>query len=445
MRATATELADNRVRLAVEVDDDEMTSALDAAAAALAKRVSIKGFRSGHVPRNVLVAHLGGPEALRAEAIREALPDFYARAVADTSIDPIGQPAITVTAGEDDGALAFDAEVEVRPEVDLVGYRELRVTIPSPQVTDDEVDEQVDRYRETDATLHEVDRPIATGDLVTMDLTVTRVATDDEPVKLSDFMYTVGSGSITEGVDELIAGLRAGEDLTVNGSLERGGVATYEMHLTQVQERELPELTDEWVAENTEWASVDEMRDAIMSVLRRRKVIEAQLSRRDATLAALAELVPASAVPETLAASETDERLHDLGHRLAEQKVDLTTFLTVTNQSTDELLARLRADAERAVRVDLALRGLVRAEGLEPTDDEVDAELERTAASMGAPAETLRANLRDSGRVAAFRSEVAKMKASRWLTDNLTYVDPTGVEIDAELLRAEPEGARRIR
>ena len=185
MRATATELADNRVRLAVEVDDDEMTSALDAAAAALAKRVSIKGFRSGHVPRNVLVAHLGGPEALRAEAIREALPDFYARAVADTSIDPIGQPAITVTAGEDDGALAFDAEVEVRPEVDLVGYRELRVTIPSPQVTDDEVDEQVDRYRETDATLHEVDRPIASGDLVTMDLTVTRVASDDEPVKLT--------------------------------------------------------------------------------------------------------------------------------------------------------------------------------------------------------------------------------------------------------------------
>ncbi|HEV2427656.1 MAG TPA: trigger factor, partial [Acidimicrobiales bacterium] len=402
---------------------------------------AIKGFRKGHVPRNVLVAHLGGPEALRAEAIREALPDFYARAVADTSVDPIGQPAITVTAGEDDGALAFDADVEVRPEVDLVGYRDLRVTIPSPQVTDDELDAQVDRYRETDATLREVERPIATGDLVTMDLTVTRIASEDEPVNLTDYMYTVGSGSITDGVDELILGLRAGEDLTVNGSLERGGAATYEMRLKQVQERELPELTDEWVAENTEWASVDEMRDAIMSVLRRRKVIEAQLSRRDATLAALADLVPATVVPDTLAQSETEERLHDLGHRLAEQKVDLATFLTVTNQSSDELLERLRADAERAVRVDLALRGLVRAESLEPTDQEVDEELERTAASMGVGVDRLRENLRDNGRVGAFRAEVAKVKASRWLNENLTFVDPTGVVIDPELLRAEPESA----
>lgn len=440
MRATATDLGENRVRLAVEVDDDEMAGALDSAATALSQRVSIKGFRKGKVPRNVLVAHLGGPEALRSEAIREALPDFYARAVADTSIDPIGQPSITVTAGEDEGALAFDAEVEVRPEVDLVGYRDLRVTIPSPQVTDDEVDAQVDRYRETDATLREVDRPIATGDLVTMDVTVTRVASEDEPVSLSDYMYTVGSGSITDGVDELILGLRAGEDLTVNGSLAQGGVATYEMRLKQVQERDLPALTDAWVVENTEWGSVDEMRDAIMAVLRRRKVIEAQLSRRDATLAALADLVPGSAVPETLAQSETDERLHDLGHRLADQKVDLTTFLSVTNQTSDELLARLRADAERAVRVDLALRGLVRAEGLEPTDQEVDDELERTAASMGVEPAVLRANLRDGGRVAAFRAEVAKVKASRWLNDNLTFVDPTGVVIDPDLLRAEPEG-----
>jgi hypothetical protein len=142
MRATATTLDDQKVKLQVEVDVDEMAEALDAAAASLSKQVSIKGFRKGKVPKSVLVAHLGGPEALRAEAIRSSLPDFYAHAVADTLIDPIGQPDITIVSGEQDGPLTFDVEVEVRPEVYLDGYRELRVTIPSPSVTDAEVDAQ---------------------------------------------------------------------------------------------------------------------------------------------------------------------------------------------------------------------------------------------------------------------------------------------------------------
>lgn len=444
MRATATPLDDHKVKLQVEVDDDEMGQALESAAATLSKQVSIKGFRKGKVPRSVLVAHLGGPEALRAEAIRSSLPDFYAHAVSDTMIDPIGQPDITITGGEDDGALTFDVEVEVRPEVALEGYRELRVTIPSPFVSDEEVDAQIDRFRETDATLKDVDRPIVTGDLVTLDLRVTRIATEDEPLELTDFMYTVGSGTITEGVDELIVGLRAGEDLKLNGSLEQGVVATYEMTLKQVKERELPELTDEWVAENTEWASVEEMREAVVTQLRRRRIVEAQMTQRDATLVALSNLVDEADVPATLVAAETDERLHDLGHRLSSQNLNLETFLTVTNQSSDQLLETLRADAVRAVRVDLAMRALVKAEGLEPTDEEVDEELAKTAESMSAKVDVLRRNLRDTGRVVAFRSEVAKMKASRWLTDHVVYVDPNGAEIDPDLLRAdqsEPEPA----
>ncbi len=437
MRATATTLDDQKVKLQVEVDDEEMAQALDAAAASLSKQVSIKGFRKGKVPKSVLVAHLGGPEALRAEAIRSSLPDFYAHAVADTLIDPIGQPDITIISGEDDGPLTFDVEVEVRPEVYLDGYRELRVTIPSPSVTDAEVDAQIDHFRETDAVLNEVDRPIVTGDLVTLDLRVSQIATDVEPMELSDYMYTVGSGAITDGVDELILGLRAGEELKVNGSLEQGVVATYELTLKQVKERVLPELTDEWVSENTEWAGVQEMREAVIDQLRRRRIVEAQMSQRDATLFALSNLVPETLVPETLVTAETNERLHDLGHRLAEQNLTLETFLTVTNQQSDQLLETLRGDAVRAVRVDLAMRALVRAEGLEPNEAEVDDELSKTADAMGSTTETLRRNLRDTGRVVAFTSEVAKMKASRWLSENVTYVDPAGVEIDRALMRAD--------
>jgi trigger factor len=171
--------------------------------------------------------------------------------------------------------------------------------------------------------------------------------------------------------------------------------------------------------------------------MRRRKVIEAQMSQRDAMLIALGDLVSADAVPEVLVDAETNERLHDLGHRLSEQKMNLEMFLQVTNQAPEQLLATLRDDAVRAVRIDLAMRALVKAEHLEPTQEEIDKELEDTAEAMSVDAEVLRKNLRDSGRVASFNAEVAKMKASRWLNDNVTFIDPDGVEIDRELLKTD--------
>jgi trigger factor len=384
-----------------------------------------------------MIAHLGGPDVLRSEAIRESLPDFYSRAVADTLTDPIGQPDINITGGEESGLLTFEAEVEVRPQISIKGQNELRVTIPSPVVNDAEITAQIDRFRETDAILREVDRPIITGDLVAMDIHVERLEGDGEPIDMSDYMYTVGSGVITEGVDDLIVGLKAGEELKLNGSMGPGVVATYELKLKQVKERELPELTDEWVKENTEWDDIDAMRDAILGQTRTMKIVEAQTSQRDAVLMAVSELVSEEAAPEVLVNGETSERLQELGQRLAQQKLNLETFLEITNQTPDQLLETLRQDAVRAVRIDLAMRALVKAENLEPTPEEVDDELEQTAKAMGVDVDKLRTNLRDSGRVVAFNSEVAKMKASRWLSDHVTFVDPDGVEIDRELLKAD--------
>jgi trigger factor len=167
------------------------------------------------------------------------------------------------------------------------------------------------------------------------------------------------------------------------------------------------------------------------------RVSEAQRAQRDSVLIALSELVSADDVPEPLVQDETNERLHDLGHRLEQQKLNLDTFLQVTNQSPEQLLETLRVDAGRAVRIDLALRALVRAENLEPTDEEIDEELATTAEAMKVTADVLRANLRDTGRVVTFRSEVAKMKASRWLNEHVTFIDPEGVEIDTALLQAD--------
>jgi trigger factor len=437
MRATSSTLDNNRIKLVVEVDEAEMNEALDAAAVSLAQQVNVKGFRKGKVPKQVLVANIGGPAVLRAEAIRESLPDFYARAISETLVDPIGQPDVTITAGEEAGLLIFEADVEIRPEVTIAGYDALRVTIPSPVVGDDEIETQINRFRETDAVLEDVDRPIIGGDLVNMDIRAEQLGSEAEPLEMSDFMYTVGSGSIAPEVDELILGLRAGEELVVTTGGAAGQSVVYTMRLKQVKERILPELTDEWVEENTEWATVDEMRDAVLTQMSKMKVVEAQMSQRDAMLVALGELVGDDDAPIVLVDAEANDRMHDLGHRLAQQQMNLEQFLQVTGQTPDQLLAAVRADAERAVKIDLALRALVRAEGLEASEAEIDEELVKTAEAMSLTASTLRENLYKTGRVVAFESEVAKIKANKWLSDHVTFVDHLGIVIDRELLRED--------
>ena len=437
MRATSTALENNRIKLVVEIDDNELDAAMDAAAKTLAQQVSIKGFRKGKVPKQVLLANIGGPAVLRAEAIRESIPNFYALAVSETMIDPINQPEIDVTAGEEEGQLVFEAEVEVRPSFEINGYHGLQVVVPSPFVTDDELEAQIDRFRDTDAILNDVDRPIVTGDLVAMDIKVEQPDSEAEPFETSDFMYTVGSGAITPEVDEQIIGLRAGEVLTITSSAGMGMEAVYTMTLKQVRERVLPELTDEWVEENTEWATVADMRDAVMTQLGKMKVAQTQMSQRDAAVIALAELLGDIETPDVLVDAEANERLHDLGHRLAQQNMTLESFLAATGQAPEMLLESLRAESARAIRIDLALRALAKAEGLEPADEELDEELRTTAEEMGSTAAILRQNLVTNGRMPSYFGEVAKMKANRWLLENVIYVDALGNVIDRELLSTD--------
>src|SRR5487761_723235 len=179
MRATSETVEGNKVRLSVEVEEEEVDKVLDEAIRTLSRQARIPGFRPGKVPRRVLEARMGGAVALRAEALREAIPDFYARALSETEVDPISQPDIDITAGEESGALSFDALVEVRPTVAIPGYAGLKVTIPSPTVADADVDAQVDRMRETAAELVEVDRPAGDGDNVTVDLHGTDASGDE--------------------------------------------------------------------------------------------------------------------------------------------------------------------------------------------------------------------------------------------------------------------------
>src|ERR1700733_16268234 len=261
MRATAEPLEGNLVRLSVEIDEPEFETALRDVVKSLAKEIRVPGFRPGKVPRKVLEARMGGAGALRAEALRESLPDFYARAVVDTELDPLAQPEIDITSGEDGGAVSFDAVVQVRPIVAIPGYDGLHVTLPGLAVTDEEVQAQLDRLRENDAELEVVDRPAIDGDLVTLDLHGND-ASGAEVVGVDDYLYEVGSGTVVPELDAELHGAKAGALLAFDAANpnEPEGNAAFRGVVNEVKVKKLPETTDEWAAESSEVDTVAELR-----------------------------------------------------------------------------------------------------------------------------------------------------------------------------------------
>jgi len=417
----------NLVRLSVEIDEPEFDRALSDLVRTLARQVRVPGFRPGKVPRKVLEARMGGAGALRAEALRESLPDFYAQAVVDTELDPIAQPEIDITSGENAGAVSFDAVVQVRPIVSIPGYDGLQVTLPGLAVTEDEVQRQVDRLRENDAELQTVERPAIDGDLVTIDLHGSD-ATGAEVVGVDDYLYEVGSASVVPELDGELHGAKAGAILAFDAANpnEPEARVAFRVLVKEVKVKKLPEETDEWADESSEFSTVAELRADIEDRIGKVKLMQSQMALRQKTIEALAGLVSDDDVPEVLVDAEVNERLYDLQHRLEAQKVGLAEYFQATGTSPDELLAAVRTDAQQAVKADLALRALVEAEELTLSDEELDAEIRRMAERMDTTPADLRSQLDTAGRTGAVRSELRKSKALEWLLGHVDLFDEEG-------------------
>ena len=434
MRATSEVLEENKVKIAVEVDEDEVEAAVATAAKALARQVKIPGFRPGKAPRQVVEARIGGPKALRDEALRELLPDYYARAMSATEVEPISAPELNVTRGEEEGPVEFDAVVEVRPQVHVTGYDALRVTIPSPLATDDELDPMLDQLRETDAELTEVSRPIVTGDYVTVDVRG-RDAEGTEVVSVDDFVYVVGRAHRRHR-RRPARGMRAGETLEVEGTATGGAQMSCTLVLKDVRERVLPELTDEWVAENTEFASAEELRDSSLQRITTSKRSQSRRAMRGATFAALAAQIADDEVPGSLLDAETRERSSDLQQNLESQDHDRQ--LPVGHAPVPRPPRRDDARGRQASR-----QGRPRAAGRRDRGGARPRPRRSTRSSRSSRQrrQTPRAPRRPRrSRTARGAAPGTPSKAADWVLERVTYVDETGSDIDRSLLEDDEGG-----
>jgi trigger factor len=422
------------VKLSLTVDEAEFDRDIDRAFRKIATEVRLPGFRNGKVPRKVLEARIGlGPA--REQALRDAIPVYLSTAVREHDIDLIATPQIEITGGEEDGPVTFDATCELRPEITVPGYGGLRVELPNPVATDEEVDQAVRAEMRRHGSLVDVDRPVQSGDHVTLSLNGTR---DGEPVvglTTEDWLYEVGQGWVAPTFDAELLGATKGAELsftaTPNGTAEP---ADFAVTVSNVQEMVLPELTDVWVDENIgEFDTVEAYTASIAERIGTSKLNQARNSYVDRLTSALAELVDIDA-PEAMVNGDLQARVQNTVQQFQAQGISIDQWLAATGQDSESFVNALRVQSEKAVKVDLALRAVAQAEGLDATEDDLDAEYQRIAIQVRQKPAQVRRAYEANDAVTDLAAQIRKTKALDWLLHHAEVVDPDGHPIDRDLV-----------
>lgn len=434
MKSSVEPLEGNKVKLYVEVDEAEFDREIDRAFKQIAREVRLPGFRAGKAPRKLLEARIGiGPA--REQALRDSIPEFLAKAVNEHGVDLIATPEVEITAGQDDGPVEFDATCEVRPEITVPGYGGLRVELPSISVTEDEIDAAIDTERRQHAGLLTVERPVEQGDYVLLDMNVTRDGEELTGLNPEDWSYEVGQGWVTDDFDDQLVGASAGDRLEFTSTPK--GVdepADFVVVVKQVQELDLPEITDEWVADNLgEFESIEQWRSSVSERIAATKLNQARSMLGGKLTESLALLVDYE-IPESMVQSDLRSRVERMTQQFQAQGIDLGAWMSATGQDPESFTAGLREQSEQAVKVDLALRAVATAEGIEVDDVDLEAEYAKIAMQVGRKSREVRQAYEQNHAVSELRSQIRKTKALDWLVERAEIVDADGAPIDRELL-----------
>ncbi|MEO6858254.1 MAG: trigger factor [Solirubrobacteraceae bacterium] len=417
VKTNVTELPESRVRVQAEVPAEEVERHVQQAARKLGGQLRVPGFRKGKVPPTVVIRRLGR-EAVLDEALRSALGGWYVDAIDEAGIAPVGDPDLDVGDLPAQGEpLAFSIEIGVRPRAELGTYKGLEVGRREPQVDDSAVDEELERLRDRVATLQTVERPAETGDHLVVDY-LGRV--DGEAFaggEGRDQLIELGSGRLIPGFEEQLTGASAGEERAVEvkfpdeypGDLG-GKEATFEVKVSEVKAKRLPELDDEFASEAGGFDTLAELREDIGSRL---SEADAQAIEREFEEAVLQAATDEAQVelPDQLVHARAHELLHQTFSALARQGISKEAYLQIAGKDEETLAHDAEPDAAGALRREAVLVAIVEAEKIEPTDEELVEALRPAAERDGADPTELLDQLREAGRLESLREDVASRQA----------------------------------
>ena len=398
------ELPENRVRLTVQVPSHDVHHAVEHAAEDLAQSVKVPGFRKGKVPRQVLLQRVGR-ERLMTEAVESHIGGWFWNAAARTRVRPVAQPEYDFELpASDDQDWEFTATVDVQAKPELPDWTQLEVGVAEVEVPEELVEAELDALRSTVAELVPVDgRPVAPDDTVILDL-----VSDEETRR--DYVVELGRGAVVEEVERGLVGMSAGETKEISFELADGSTQSLAATVKEIKEKVLPPLDDDLARAASEFETLAELREDIESRLREQ--IEDEVETRFRADAADA-LVAASKVDAAgpLVDSRTRELLRGMARQVEARGVSLETFLAMTGQQPEELVARLHDEAQRSVARELVLEAAAEQLGLEIPDSEVEELVREQAEAVGDDADEMLVALRESGRFEALRDDLQLRKA----------------------------------
>ena len=404
MKTKVEELPESKVRLEVEVPEADVQHALEHAASDLADSMRVPGFRKGKVPPRVVAARLGR-EALWQEAVKSHIDSWFWNAALASGVQPVATPALELGDAPQNGTFTFTATVPVAPKPDVADWTELEVPFAEPEVPAELVDAELERLRETVAELAPVEgRPVAEGDTVILDITGADIPDQ------RDYVVEVGEGRLVPELEQAVAGMTSGETKRVAIEVGEGRTGTVEVTVKDVKEKVLPELDDELARAASEFDTLAELRADIQERLREQLVEELEVQFRQDAVDALVEASNVESV-DPLVDRRTVELWNGLVRSLGRRGVDAETYLTMTGQSQEQVLAGLRTEAERAVKRELVLDAVAANEAIEVGDDEVEELIRSQAEATGDDPDAAVATIREHGSFDQIRADLRLKKA----------------------------------
>ena len=418
MKSTVEKLSPTRVKLSIEVTFDELSPHVDGAYKTLSEKINIPGFRKGKVPTAMIDQRVGRGAVLD-EAINAALPTFYSQAAKENDVLVIGRPEVEITELKDKENFSFTVEVDVRPEISLPNFSEIKIEVDDVKVNDGDIDEQIQSLRTRFGTLTTVEKNVATGDFVTIDLVATKDGKDLEGGTANDLSYEVGSASMIDGLDEALIGLAANDQKSFDTALvgmAEGEKGTVKVTIKAVKERELPPVDDAFAKLASEFETLAELKADLTTRLTRLKEMEQGAQARDLLVEKLTSSVDIPLPAEIIEAEVNDHlekegRLEDDKHRA---EVDLEVRTTITRE--------------------FLLDSIVKAESVAVNESELTEYLVRAAARYGMSPDQFIKEVSDAGQVTTMVAEVARAKALAGVLSRVQVVDKSGKKVDLEAL-----------
>lgn len=424
MSLQVEKLEKNMAKLTIEVSAEELEKAIESVYQRSKKNISVPGFRKGKVPRK-MIERMYGKEVFYEDAVNDLLPDAYEKALEECEEEIVSSPKIEVVQVEAGKPLIFTAEVATKPEIGLGKYKGVKIDKIDTEVTEEEVNAEIDRERENNARNIAVeDRPVKDGDMTVIDFEGFVDGVAFEGGKGEDYPLTIGSGAFIPGFEEQLVGAEIGKEVEVNVTFPenyqaeelKGKPALFKCTVKEIKEKELPELDDEFASEISEFDTLAEYKEDVKKNLSERKEREAKSAKEDAVIDAIINDSDIE-IPEPMLETEQRHMADDFAQRIQMQGIKLEQYFQITGSNYDTLLAQIKPQAEKRIKSRLVLEAVVAKEGIEVSEEEYVKETERMAEIYQMEAEKVREMLgeKEKGQV---MKDLAIQKAVEFVVEN---------------------------